>query len=291
MRHIIPISGKDSLATALVQMGREPDLDYEFVFNPTGLELPDVFEWMERVSKFLGKEVVHVSQPLKDIIVGYNYYLPSRQARYCTRKSKIEPFVKWLGKEPAMVYYGIRADEDRDGFDNAKYRHLTPVYPLKEVGYGISDVYKLVTESGLKPPTYYWGRLHEAVTKRLGYDPRGKVSEWTFDMLFAGRSRSNCDRCFNQRQYEWVWLSEAYPERYAEAMEWEKLGSEGGHTWADNYSLEEFLMLAPRIFKDRVDVVARYIHSRLAVTLFDADALERFDDTLAAASCGLFCGK
>jgi len=46
-RHIMPISGKDSLATALFQLAYEPDRPYEFMFNPTGAELPEVFTWLE----------------------------------------------------------------------------------------------------------------------------------------------------------------------------------------------------------------------------------------------------
>lgn len=38
MRHIIPISGKDSAATALVQMAREPSLPYESDFAVLGAE-------------------------------------------------------------------------------------------------------------------------------------------------------------------------------------------------------------------------------------------------------------
>ena len=33
MRHIIPISGKDSLATALTQISKEHNIDYEFMFR------------------------------------------------------------------------------------------------------------------------------------------------------------------------------------------------------------------------------------------------------------------
>ena len=57
MRHIIPISGKDSLATALLQLQINPQLNYEYVFNPTGAELPDVFDWINRVEKYLAKPI------------------------------------------------------------------------------------------------------------------------------------------------------------------------------------------------------------------------------------------
>lgn len=53
MRHIIPISGKYSLAAALVQLQIDPSLDYEYVFNPTGAELPCVFEWIKKVETYL----------------------------------------------------------------------------------------------------------------------------------------------------------------------------------------------------------------------------------------------
>ena len=52
MRHIIPISGKDSLATAIVQKRISPDIEYEYVFNPTGAELPEVFEWLDKVEVY-----------------------------------------------------------------------------------------------------------------------------------------------------------------------------------------------------------------------------------------------
>lgn len=115
MRHIIPISGKDSLATALIQRQREPLLNYEYVFNPTGMELPEVEEWINSVERYLGAPIARVGADLYEIIEGYNFFLPSRMARYCTRESKIEPFEKWIGKTDAIVYYGIRADENRGG--------------------------------------------------------------------------------------------------------------------------------------------------------------------------------
>jgi 3'-phosphoadenosine 5'-phosphosulfate sulfotransferase (PAPS reductase)/FAD synthetase len=131
MRYIIPISGKDSLTTAIVQTTRNPDLNYEFVFNPTGLELPEVFEWLGKVEKHFGKEIVHVGRPLHDIIVGYNYFLPGATTRYCTKESKIFPFIEWIGTDTATVYYGIRADEQREGFNNKTTLNIIPVYPLK----------------------------------------------------------------------------------------------------------------------------------------------------------------
>jgi 3'-phosphoadenosine 5'-phosphosulfate sulfotransferase (PAPS reductase)/FAD synthetase len=158
MRHIIPISGKDSLCTALVQIKLEPHLDYEFVFNPTGAELPCVFEWLDKVEAYLGKPIARVGEDLLEIIEENNYFLPSRQSRYCTRQSKIEPFEKWIGKDDCIVYYGIRADEVRGGYINAKFANIVPKYTLKEQGIGISGVYSIINEAGLKPPSFFLGK-------------------------------------------------------------------------------------------------------------------------------------
>ena len=125
MRYIIPISGKDSLATALVQLKLQPELNYEYVFNPTGAELPCVFEWLDKVSLYLGKPITCVGRNLLELIEDYNYFLPSRLARYCTRECKIEPFEKWIGVDDCTVYYGIRADENRGGYQNAGARGVT----------------------------------------------------------------------------------------------------------------------------------------------------------------------
>jgi hypothetical protein len=197
MRHIIPISGKDSLATAIVQVNREPEFDYEFVFNPTGLELPEVFEWIKRVGEFFGKEINIVSRPLRDIIVEYNYFLPSALSRYCTKEAKILPFIEWVGKDECFAYYGIRADERREGFNNTTAKNIVPKYPLQELGIGLTGVYIIVNKVGLKPPTFFWPEIYDRVKKRLGRDPKEILTEWEFDMLFAWRSRANCDRCFN----------------------------------------------------------------------------------------------
>ena len=101
-RHIIPISGKDSLATAIVQMAMEPNLHYEFVFNQTGSELPETFPWLSKVEETLGIHIHRIGADLEGIIASYNYFLPSATARYCTRQSKIEPFEDWIGTSPAF---------------------------------------------------------------------------------------------------------------------------------------------------------------------------------------------
>jgi hypothetical protein len=288
MRHILPISGKDSLATAIVQVNMQPDLDYEFMFNPTGLELPDVFEWIDSVGDYFGKPVIKVGKDLHKIIQDRSYFLPSPRARYCTQESKIFPFIDWINKENCMVYYGIRADEQREGFNNTLSPNIIPKYPLKDLGINLEGVYIIVNKVGLKPPTFFWEEIYERVKKSLVFDPKERLTEWHFDMLFAWRSRTNCDRCFNQRLYEWVGLLEHYPDRYWEAEEWEHKGSENIYTWNGNKSLKEISEQKEEIKRNRIKTISKFLFKQMQGKLFDE---ESFIDVLAIKSCGLFCGK
>ena len=68
MRHIIPISGKDSLATAIVQREYRPELDYEYIFNQTSMELPEVYDWLDKASNYLGKPIIHCGRDLFEVI-------------------------------------------------------------------------------------------------------------------------------------------------------------------------------------------------------------------------------
>lgn len=290
MRHIIPISGKDSLATAIVQVAREPELNYEFVFNPTGAELPEVFAWLEKVEEYFGKKIIRVGKNLEAIIEGYNYFLPSGRARYCTKESKILPFIEWIGGELSTVYYGIRADEDRDGFNNTLSPNILPKYPLQEIGAGIKEVYLIINSKGLKPPTFFWQRVYDEVCQKIGFDVRTIIPEWLFDMLFAWRSRANCYFCFNQRLYELVGLLEFHPDLFARAEDYEYMGGEKAYYWNHRYPMMKIRQLADSIRSKRVLKICKIIEPKLQLEAFDDDDKD-FVDFLAVKSCGMFCGK
>lgn len=296
MRHIIPISGKDSLATALIQLKKEPDLDYEFMFNPTGEELPVVFEWLNKVENYLGKKIIHVGESLRDIIeYEKNWFLPSANRRYCTTMSKIEPMEKFIGKEPAFVYYGIRADENRGGYNNSRYQNITPIYPLKEAGINLAMVYKINHEAGLKPPTFFWKRLYDEVVKVSGENYiKSTFKEWDIDVLFAWRTRTNCSMCFNQRQYEWIGLLEHYPDMFWEYESWEHNVSEYYFN-GKNKPLKWLAERKDEIFNKRLRAVLRFIEKTKQIKMnfneSDLDDGEIFTDILSITSCGLLCGK
>lgn len=291
MRHIIPISGKDSLCTAIVQITRKPDLNYEFVYNPTGFELPEVSEWLDRVEKHLGKNIERVGKDLREIIIGYNYFLPGPRSRYCTKEAKILPFIEWIGGDSCTVYYGIRADEERDGFNNTTSPNILPVYPLVESRIDLQAVYTILNNFNLKPPTFFWPEIYERVKRRLQYDPREFLPEWLFDKLFAWRSRANCDRCFNQMYIEWVGLLTFHLDRFEEASTWEHKGGDKIYTWNSNEkSLEQIKAEAETIKRKHVEKIVRIIRRYKQYKLFKDDD-SGFIDILSVKSCGLFCGK
>src|SRR3954454_7760536 len=99
-RHILMMSGgKDSTALAIYMRDRVPEMEY--VFADTGKELPETYEYLERVEAFLGKPIVRLN-PERDFdhwLTIYGGYLPSSQMRWCTRMLKIRPLERYLGDD------------------------------------------------------------------------------------------------------------------------------------------------------------------------------------------------
>jgi hypothetical protein len=264
VRHLIPISGKDSAATALVQLARAPDLPYEFLFCDVRMELPETYAWMEQLEQTLGITITRLGKSLEDVIAEQNM-LPSSQRRFCTKYGKIFPIRDYLGKSEAIQYLGIRADEaDRAGLILPP--NITASYPLVDLGIGIKQVYQILENRGILPPDFFWDRLHRAVLARCP-QYRGLVdglSPWGRSALFAWRTRSNCFLCFYQRRYEWVGLLEHHPDLFARAEQIESdygMGDrrprpEGFH-WIKGLPLPELRRQAPAIFASRVQTVGR----------------------------------
>lgn len=291
MRHITPISGKDSLAALLVQRDRDPDLPYEAMFNPTGAETPEVEQWLQGVERTLGITITRVGRNLEEIIDGHGI-LPSMHVRFCTREAKIYPMEDWIGKEPALVYFGIRADESRAGYINTKKPNITPVYPLVDAGMGIDDVWRLLSERDLLPPSFFWQALYDDVVRLLGSyaDVLDTLHPLRFRQLFAGRSRMNCSFCFFQRAYEWVWLLETHPALYWHAAEMEENTGGEGYTWRRDQSLRVLAVRADEVRLRRARRVAKILLPQQEHLWRDDDDGD-IPDLLQVVSCGLLCGK
>lgn len=293
MRHLIPISGKDSAATAVVQMARQPDLPYEFLFCDVRMELPETYAWIGRLEEKLGITIRRVGKSLEDVIVEQNM-LPSSARRFCTKYGKIFPIRDFIGDEEAVQYFGIRADEaERAGLMTPP--NIEASYPLLELGLGIKHVYQILGDRGILPPDFFWGRLYQAVMDRCP-DYRGIVnglSPWDRAAMFSWRSRSNCFNCFYQRRYEWIGLLEHHPDLFERA---ERLEHDYGtgpdrpcnvqFSWIQGLPLPELRRRAADIFDRRVKQVCVGLGDLAQGRLFQDDF-----SPITVTSCGLYCGK
>ena len=175
VRHVLGISGgKDSTALAIYMRDRVPNMEY--FFCDTGKELQETYEYIDRIEAYLGRPVIRLSSDatFDHWLEVHGGFLPSPQVRWCTKQLKIIPFEKFVGDDFVCSYIGIRADEDREGYISRK-PNIKPVFPFKEDGIVLRDVYRILEESGIGLPDYY---------------------KW--------RTRSGCYFCFFQRKAEWV---------------------------------------------------------------------------------------
>jgi 3'-phosphoadenosine 5'-phosphosulfate sulfotransferase (PAPS reductase)/FAD synthetase len=237
IRHIVSVSGgKDSTALAIYMKLAYPQIPAEYVFCDTGCELPETYEYLERLEALLDIQVVRVNaldllgvekKPGRnpfDILLYevYGGFLPNQRSRWCTRMLKIKPFEAYVGEGQAFSYIGIRADENRDGYVAKKppvfsqQPNIIPVYPFKDDGFGLADVKVLLEESGLGLPEYY---------------------RW--------RSRSGCYFCFYQQLGEWQRLKEHHPKLFEQAKSYEKTNGSKRFTWNQGKTLNDIASLPP----------------------------------------------
>jgi len=216
VRHILSLSGgKDSTALAIYMRDRIPQLEY--VFCDTEKELPETYEYLQRLQVYLGKPIEylrHNGRGFDKLLVARRGFLPSPQVRWCTEYLKIKPFEKFVDNDRCQMYIGIRADEShRKGYISTK-PNITACYPFIDDSIRKEDVFRILEDSGLGLPSYY---------------------DW--------RSRSGCYFCFFQQLIEWVGLLENHPDLYLEAIKYEREDGETGerYTWSAKESLKELM--------------------------------------------------
>lgn len=220
-RHVLGVSGgKDSAALAIYMRDKVPEMEY--FFTDTGAELPEVYEFLDRLEDYLGKPIARLGldRPFEHLLYHiHNGFLPSPNTRWCTREMKIRPFEDWVGEDQVITYVAIRADENRDGYKSTK-ENITPKFPFKEDGLVRSDIDRILKQSGVGWPAYY---------------------DW--------RSRSGCYFCFFQRKSEWVALAERHPDLFEKAKAYEKFDpSTGeGYTWSQSETLDQLIERASEI--------------------------------------------
>src|SRR4051812_29588039 len=218
VRHVLGLSGgKDSAALALYMRDRVPEMEY--FFCDTGRELPETYEYLQRLETVLGKPIARLNadRDFDHWLWVYGGALPSPQMRWCTRMLKIKPLEAWIGNAQTFSYIGIRADENRAGYISRK-PNITPVFPFKDDGLVKDDILSILNDAGVGLPSYY---------------------SW--------RTRSGCFFCFFQRKYEWVKLADEHPDlfekaiAYEDKVNFESTASSRRFTWSQNESLRELI--------------------------------------------------
>lgn len=278
MRHVCGISGgKDSSALAVYLRDEVPDMEY--FFCDTGAELPETYEYLNRLEVVLGKPIARVNadRPFEHWFEVYRGALPSPQMRWCTRQMKIKPLEDWLGDDEATSYVAIRSDEqNRKGYVSTK-PNIRAVFPFIEAGVDQDGVMRILDEAGIGLPEYY---------------------SW--------RTRSGCYFCFYQRKAEWVGLADRHPDLFARAVAIEQkvlkeageagdvdYGDRGmksrGYTWSQGESLPELVGRRNEILQKHDEAMDRAARTRRNLPLISvlSEALDDDNDEAPCNVCAL----
>ena len=292
-RHILGLSGgKDSTGLLILLKDAIPQMEY--FFCDTGKELPETYEYIEKIEARFGIQVERLSPHQ-----GFDFwfergggYLPSPRQRWCTINLKIKPLEKFVGDDPVYSYIGIREDEDRLGYISSK-PNIRPIYPYKAAGFVAKDQRGNITydqskingvfkELGIDLPVRKWGYTIDDVRKLLDESGIG------FPDYYRWRSRSGCYFCFFQRKYEWVMLAEEHPDLFEKAVQYEENHKDGRkYTWNDDESLLELVARKEEIIANHNVQMEKEKASRPNKPLIDvlADALDVDDDSEPCLIC------
>jgi len=157
--HIVPVSGvKDSSCLALALKEREPR-PYNYVYTPTGDELPEMELHMDRLEKMLERPIIKLTNGTLATQIERNHMLPNVFSRWCTRLLKLRPAGKFYAQfAPVICYVGIRDDEDeregtRPGGDSAPVgTEVVQVFPFQHWGWGLEEVWAFLDARGVCIP-------------------------------------------------------------------------------------------------------------------------------------------
>ena len=278
LRHICGISGgKDSSALAVYLRDEVPEMEY--FFCDTGAELPETYEYLNRLEVILNKPIQRLNSDR-----GFDHWfevfrgaLPSPQMRWCTTNLKIKPIEHWIGDDPAISYVAIRADEaNRTGYVSTK-PNIETRFPFIEDGVAHAGVMRILEDAGIGLPSYY---------------------EW--------RTRSGCYFCFYQRKAEWVGLADRHPELFERAVAIEQkvlldAGVDGSadfrshamkgrnYTWSGGETLLELIARRDEIMASHEAALQREAKALPNLPLVDvlAGALDEDDDKMPCTVCAI----
>ncbi|UYB40872.1 phosphoadenosine phosphosulfate reductase family protein [Streptomyces sp. Je 1-4] len=267
-RHVLGLSGgKDSSALAIHMRDRVPDMEY--FFCDTGAELPETYEYLNRLEAAVGKQIVRLNatRDFDHWLEVYQGTLPSPQMRWCTKNLKLKPLEEWVGDDEVISYVAIRADENRLGYVSTK-PNISAVFPFREDGIDRAGVDRILDEAGIGLPAYY---------------------EW--------RTRSGCYFCFFQRKHEWVGLKDRHPDLFEKAIAYEekvnyrRTAMQGReYTWSQGESLHELIARRDEIeakHQAALDRAAKRVKPNTPLLEILSDAHDEDDDEPGCSACHL----
>ncbi len=241
--HILSLSGgKDSTALAFFIKDNMPEVfeQMELVFCDTGLELDEVYDYLNKIEIFLGKKITRIKphKSFDDYLLSFKI-LPSPFRRWCTILLKTQPFRNYVltkigdetEKAVIKLYIGITFDEKERAL-GAKFENvIQEQFPFIEHRITAKDGVDILNKAGIGLPDFY---------------------QW--------KSRSGCYLCFYQSKLTWVRLYERHPDLYKKAMNYEHAGNDlirdGWFGWNREMLLKD-LIKPENIQKIKAEYAAR----------------------------------
>ncbi len=213
IRHVLGISGgKDSAALAIYLSEKYPNLDIEYYFCDTGKELDETYILVEKLETVLNKKIVHLKSvgnspagtPFDHFLEIFGGYLPSSQARWCTRKLKLEPFEKYVGDDLVVSYVGIRGDEDREAYISHK-PNIQSIFPFRRNIWSEDVISKVLNNLNIAPITEIYSKIVASTKLDAGIEiVRKKVTpEFNQDQKLIALLEAGIET-FNQLVFEFL---------------------------------------------------------------------------------------
>lgn len=225
-KHIVSFSGgKDSTAMLLKMIEKGYKID-EIIFLDTGVEFPQMYEHIEKVKKYIGRDITilrnekglfeywlleHKKQRGKyKGQKGYSW--ADHRARWCTKTLKVQVSNKYLKEKykgcDLVLYQGIAVDEEkRLQKKSGKEIGAKVVYPLADWGMTEADALQYCYDKG-----FDWGGL---------YTKFGRVSCWCCPLKSLKELRV---------------LYKDFPELWEKLKEWD---SKTYRKFRSDYSVQE----------------------------------------------------
>lgn len=166
IRHILGISGgKDSAALAIYLKQKYPTLKIEYYNSDTGCELAETELLIDRLGAYLGSikrlraaEGSPEPTPFEHFLKAAGGFLPSPQARWCTKKMKLDEFERYVGDDYAISYVGIRGDEDREGYVSSK-PNIQSVFPFRRNIWSVDVINRFLHNDRIEQIKAIYGKL------------------------------------------------------------------------------------------------------------------------------------